>query len=553
MPRLIRVLVAALALVPPTTSFAQEHQHAPQAGERLGRVRFPVTCNAAARARFEPAVAYLHSFWYEKAGAAFDEVVAADSSCAMGYWGQAMSRFHLLWTPPPPADLAFGLAAAERGLALARTARERDYLEAIATYYRDYSARGAKPRLEAYARAMEGTRVRHPEDQEAAIFYAVALIAVGQANPTDTTLENQKRARAILEPLFRKNPQHPGLAHYLIHATDSPRLAGTGLYAARRYSAIAPDVPHAQHMPSHVFTQLGRWDDAIASNLRSAASARRFEVAQKLDAMWDQRGHALDYLTYAYLQEGKDAEARRVVAEMGATTRGFPPNSLINDYALAAVPARYALERGQWPEAAHLSIRPAPSWRAAEAITHFARAIGGARSGDTVLARAEVDSLTAIETAITAGGPQPYDWAAQVKIQRLAATAWLARNRGETTESVRLATEAADLEDVTAKHPVTPGQVLPARELLGDLLLELGRPADALAAYRESMARTPNRARTLYGAAVAAERAGNRVAAKQYFAQFAELMAHADGERPELIEARRYLSSTSQSPDRARP
>jgi len=516
-------------------------------------VKFPITCNSAARARFEPAIAYLHSFWYEKAVAAFDEVVATDSACAMGYWGQAMSRFHLLWTPPPPADLVFGLAAAERGLALARTGRERDYLDAIATYYRDYPTLGAKPRLEAYVRAMEGTRARHPEDQEAAIFYALALVAVGQANPTDTTLANQKRAHAILEPLFRKNPEHPGLAHYLIHATDSPRLARLGLYAARRYSAIAPDVPHAQHMPSHVFTQLGMWDDVIASNLQSAASARRFEVAQRLDAIWDQRGHALDYLVYAYLQEGKDGEARRVVEEIARATHGFPPNALANDYALAAVPARYALERGQWLEATRLPLRPAPSWRAAEAITHFARAIGGARSGDTALARAEGDSLTALEAAISAGGPQPYDWAAQVKIERLAAAAWLARSRGQIAESVRLAATAADLDDVTAKHPVTPGQVLPARELLGDLLLDLDRPVEALQAYRESLARAPNRARTLYGAAVAAERTGKRAEARKYFGQFAGLMAHADGERPELTEARRYLSAASTARGTGRP
>jgi tetratricopeptide (TPR) repeat protein len=545
MPRLVRTLLPAIAILFPPAVTAQEHRHDPQAGERLGRVRFPIACNSAARARFDPAVAYLHSFWYEKAAAAFDEVVAADSTCAMGYWGQAMGRFHLLWTPPPPADLSFGLAAAERGLALARTERERDYLDAIATYYRNYQTLGAKPRLEAYARAMEKTRTRHPEDQEAAIFYAVALIAVGQANPTDTTLANQKRAQAILAPLFRKNPEHPGLAHYLIHATDSPRLASLGLYAARRYAAIAPDVPHAQHMPSHLFTQLGMWDDVIASNLRSAASARRFESAQKLDAMWDQRGHALDYLVYAYLQEGKDGEARHVVDEIGGATQGFPANSLINDYAMAAVPARYALERGQWLEATRLPVRPAPSWRAAEAITHFARAVGGARSGDTALARTEVDSLAALEAAISAGGLQPYDWAGQVKIQRLAATAWLARSRGQLAESVQFAMDAADLDDITAKHPVTPGQVLPARELLGDLLLDLDRPVEALQAYRESLTRAPNRARTLYGAAVAAERAGKGAEARRYFEQFAGLMAHADGERPELIEAKRYLSASS--------
>ncbi len=353
---------------------AQEgHQHGPGAGpeEHVGSVHFRTSCTATAQRRFDVAVAYLHSFWYEKAGPAFQEAAAADSSCAMAYWGQAMAILHPLWTPPSRADLAVGLLAAERGVALAKTPRERDYLDAIRTYYKDYAAVDTKARLVAYEQAMEGLARRYPTDREAQIFYALALIAVGQANPTDTTFAYQKRADSILEPLFKLEPRHPGLAHYLIHTNDVPALASLGLYAARRYAAIAPDVPHAQHMPSHIFTRLGLWEEDIASNTRSMAGARKFEAAQHLNGLWDQRGHAMDYLVYAYLQEGRDADARSIVVEAGRVTAGDPLGSLVNEYALAAIPARYALERGRWDEAIALPIRPAPEWRATEAITHF--------------------------------------------------------------------------------------------------------------------------------------------------------------------------------------
>ncbi|HEX9754724.1 MAG TPA: hypothetical protein VGA42_03420 [Gemmatimonadales bacterium] len=542
MSRLVRALVLPVVLFGPTSLPAQEHRHV-DTGERLGRVRFPVSCSPEAQTRFEHAVAYLHSFWYEKATEAFPAVLQADSSCAMGHWGVAMSLLHPLWTPPPPSDLARGLAAAEQGLGLAKTARERDYLTAIATYYRDYTTAGPLPRLEAYADAMGRVHERHPDDREAAIFYGLALIAVGQAHPTDTTFAHQRRAHAILEPIFRGNPEHPGLAHYVIHATDYPPLARLGLFAARRYAEIAPDVPHAQHMPSHIFTRAGMWQDVVGSNLRSAAAARRFEEAQSLAAMWDQTAHALDYLAYAYLQEGRDVEANQVSEEMARVTKVFPEHSLAADYALAAVPARYALERGRWDEAARLPLRPAPAWRAAEAVTHFARALGTARTGDTTTARAETDQLAAIEQALAAAGGPQTDWSRQVKIQRLAASAWLARASGRVEDAVRLAAEAAALEDVTAKHPVTPGAVLPARELQGDLLLELGRPMDALAAYRASLAGAPNRARTLYGAAQAAEQGGDGKAAREYYAQFLGLMERGDAKRPEMDAAKRFLAT----------
>ena len=528
------ILAAVMAVATPLV--AQDvHDHA---GAALGSVVFPTSCNAAARARVEPAVAMLHSFWYEAALDAFRGVVAADSNCAFGYWGVAMSLWHPLWTPPSPADLAAGLAAAEQAVRRSAPAsRERDYAEAVAVYYREYPTVDFKTRMQRYERAMAGVAGRHPDDREARIFHALALVAVGYALP-DTTLERQRRAAEILEPLFQETPRHPGLAHYLIHAYDFPPLAGRGAAAAARYARIAPAVPHARHMPSHIYTRLGEWDRSIASNLSSAAAARDFERRQHLRGLWDQRGHAMDYLVYAWLQVGKDREAAALVDTAAGVTDGFPPGSLVNAYALAAIPARYALERGRWAEAARLAVRAAPEWRATEAITHFARAIGGARSGDTALARVAVDSLAAIEAALLrAGGPQ-LEWAVQVKIQRLAASAWLARAAGDTAGALASATEAADLEDHTEKHPVTPGAVLPARELLGDLLLDAGRPAEARRAYEATLARSPNRARSLFGLARAAEAAGDSDGARATYRQFLRLLAHADGERPEIATAR---------------
>jgi len=533
---------AALSLMLAARADAQEHAHDGAHGEQIGRVTFATSCRPDAQARLERGVALLHSFWYEKAADSFRGAVAADSSCAMGYWGQAMSLLHPLWTPPLGPDLAAGLAASERGLALARTPRERDYLTAIRAYYADYDGTDAKTRLVSYSQTMDGVRRRHPRDREAAIFYALSLIALGQANPTDTTFSDQKRADAILEPLFKAEPRHPGLAHYLIHTNDVPQLARLGLYAARRYAEIAPDVPHAQHMPSHIFTRLGLWDDAITSNTRSAAAARTYEAERHLNALWDQRGHASDYLVYAYLQQGRDAEAKRVVDEAAAVTAVYPVGSLTNAYALAAIPARYALERGRWRDATVLAVRPAPEWRAAEALTHFARALGAARTSDTAGARSAISALDEIERAeAAAGGPHAY-WAGQVRIQRLAAAAWLARTTGDTAEAVRLATSAADLEDVTQKHPVTPGSVLPARELLGDLLLELGRPADAVKAYAAALVQQPNRARSLFGAAHAAELAGDVAAARTRYREYLTLMERGDGTRAELAIARGALS-----------
>jgi tetratricopeptide (TPR) repeat protein len=440
-------------------------------------------------------VALLHSFWYEEAGRSFQEVAAADSTCALAYWGQAMSVLHPLWTPPRPEERVQALANAERAVRLsAAGSRPRDYAEAIAAYYRGEGA-DERVRLGAYERAMAAVARRRPKDEEAQIFHALALLALGKLAAGDSTHARQREAGRILEPLFRRHPDHPGLAHYLIHAYDSPALAREGEAAADRYASIAPSVPHAEHMPSHIYTRIGAWERSITANLRAVEAAHRFEAAQPARGMWDQDAHALDYLAYAYLQLGRVADARAVAERVAGVTESFPPASLTTDYALAAIPARIALERDEWSAAETLSVRPAPAWRGAEGITRFARALGAARSGHVPAARAEIDSLGELERGLaSAGGPQTY-WSTQVRIQRLAASAWVTLAAGDTAEALRLGAAAADLEDAVEKDPVTPGAVLPARELYGDLLVQSGRAAEARAAYGSVLARQPGRVR----------------------------------------------------------
>jgi tetratricopeptide (TPR) repeat protein len=440
-----------------------EHQHGGRAPERLGHVTFPSGCRPAVQADFERAVALLHSFWYEEAGRQFHQVAVADSACALAYWGQAMSLLHPLWAPPSPAEQVEALADAERGVRLSRAgSRAHDFADAIATYYRGDSV-DYRTRLAAYERAMAAVAHRRPADEEAQIFHALSLIALGQLDAGDSTHARQREAGRILEPLFRRHPDHPGLAHYLIHAYDSPALAHEAVRAADRYASIAPSVPHAEHMPSHIYTRIGAWDKSIKANLRAVEAARRFEATAHPGAMWDQDAHALDYLAYAYLQLGRVTDARAVAERAAAVTDVFPVGAIAVDYALAAIPARLALERDDWARAATLPVRPSPAWRGAEGISRFARALGAARGGKEADARTEIDSLAA----------------------------------GDTVEALRQAAAAADLDDAVEKHPVTPGAVLPARELYGDLLARTGRPAEARAAYRATLARQPGRARSL--------------------------------------------------------
>jgi tetratricopeptide (TPR) repeat protein len=518
---------------------AQEHHHAHTGTppERLGRVVFPVSCNAEAQQRFERAMALLHSFWWSEAQRAFDAVVEADPNCAMAYWGMAMTYRGNPYGPPAAGAPQAGREAAQRAAALnPPTQRERDYIAAVTELWRDYETVDLRTRSLAYEAAMQRVHERHPDDPEAAIYYAFALTI--NAPPTDLTFERQKRAGALLEPLYERHPDHPGLAHYLIHTYDSPRLAHLGVDAARKYSEIAPSVPHAQHMPSHVFTRLGMWEESIEANRASAASARAYEEAQGLAMATMDRVHAWDYLVYAYLQRGQDVEARRILEEAAGIAAA---EHIAIGYALAAIPARYALERGSWSEAAQLQVRPSPGFPAGEAITHFARGIGALRSGDPGAAQREVEALAAVRQTLE----QKNDtyWAQLVEAQRLAVSAWIAHQEGRTLEALQLATAAAELEETLEKHPITPGPILPARELEGDLLIELNRPVEAQRAYEKALEREPNRARPLYGAARAAELAGDHETAYSHYRHYAELMAQASGERAELAEARRFLGS----------
>jgi hypothetical protein len=495
----VRASLVALVL-PSVPLLAQAHDHAGSPEGMVGRVHFESHCRADSRPVLERGVALLHSFWYEAAATTFEQAARRDSTCAFAYWGQAMSQLHPLWTPPTPPERQVALAAAATAVRLSRPgSRERDYANAIATMFQVLASKGFRDGIFAWESAMAVVETRHPRDDEARIFHGLALIAAGQQDPGDTTYRRQREAAARLSPLVDKYPDHPGLAHYLIHAFDSPALASLAKPAADKYAQIAPDVPHALHMPSHIYVRLGLWRDAVASNRRSADAATSMERAQHWNGAWGQRLHAWDYLAYAELQLGDDSAARALVEEADQVTVTIPANDLVGDYALAAIPARYVLERDDWVAATTLRVRPSPSWPATEALTHFARALGAARSGDSSLAVRELATLATLRDSLTRmGGPQSY-WSGQVEIQRLAAGAWLSLLQGDTAAALSAARDAADREDRTEKHPVTPGQLVPARELYADLLLSAHRPTEALQAYRAVEARQPHRARTLRG------------------------------------------------------
>jgi hypothetical protein len=466
----------------------------------------------------------------------------------MGYWGIAMSLYHPVWAPPTPADLKKGMAAVKQARsAAAKTQRERDYIAAIEAFYKDDAfykdsdVVAHRERALAYRNAMQQLSARYPEDSEAAIFFALALI--GTAPASDRTYANQKQAAAILNRLLPEQPDHPGIAHYLIHSYDSPQLAILALPAARSYARIAPAAPHALHMPSHIFTRLGLWQDSIDSNLASAAAARRYIAKTLPGAASVDQLHAMDYLVYAYLQTCQDSAAEHVVEEAAGVSK-VDQNVFQAAYALAAIPARYTLERRRWSAAASLAVRPpAFPWTRfpyAEAITHFARALGAVRSGHPSAAHVEIEKLSAIHQELKQA-EQEYDWGAQVEVQRQAAMAWSAHAEGDNAGALRWMRSAADLEDKTDKHPVTPGPVLPARELLGELFLELDQPARALPEFEAVLQRSPKRFNATYGAARSAELSGNRKRATERYLELLELCGQAESQRLEVQNARAYL------------
>jgi hypothetical protein len=534
----VNVLIAGAVLAAAPAGNAQEpagHDHG--APGKLGKVTFPTSCAPEAGRRFERAMAVLHSFWWEEGDAAFNRVLEAESDCAMAYWGLAMNAWGNPFAggPTGPALSRGADAAATASSLYPDTRRERGFIAAVVALYRDPDATPNAVRLQAYADTMARVYRNFPKDTEVAIFYALALIAT--APKTDTTFAQQKRAARILNPLFAKYPQHPGLAHYIIHSTDSPQLASLGLDAARRYARIAPAAPHAQHMPSHIFVRLGYWDETVASNQvafqAGVANAEAKGVPPAGEVL-----HALDYAVYGYLQRGQDSAARATVAT--AQSSGVPEGkTIVGDYNRTAMAARIPLETGDWKLAASFPVAPMQGVGTQAMLSRFTRAIGAARSGDPAAARAEVAALDSVAVQM-AEGKESY-WSRVAGIKRDAARAWVMFAEGDTAGGLALARAAADTEEVTDKHPVTPAELLPARELEGDMLLAAGRYAEARKAYQGTLARERGRARSLFGAARAAELAGERAEAMVSYREFVRLMSRADGTRPELEKARRFL------------
>ena len=531
--------LAAFAAFLLASALAAQHEHG-GSGAQLGRVVFPISCNAAAQKDFEHAMTLLHSFWWEEGQGAFQAVARDDSTCAMAQWGLALNAWGNPFAggaPPTSQSARRGAAAAGRAVALgAPTKREQGFIAAAAALYRGYDSIPNPRRLRAYSDTLARLYADFPGDPEVAIYYALSLVAT--APKTDTTFVRQQQAAAILNPLYQRFPNHPGLAHYIIHANDSPRLAPLGLAAARSYAQIAPAAPHAQHMPSHIFVRLGLWDETIAANQRAFQAGYDYAQAHHTGVAPEQL-HALDYKVYAYLQQGRDREASRTIAQALALTATLTNDAMVANYNRVAMEARLPLERGDWTAASQLSVRAAGLTIGA-ALAHFARGIGAARLGDTARAGAEIGALAAIQADMTRRGDT--DWATVVDIKRRVVTAWQEFAAGDTTVALRDAKAAAEIEDVTEKQPVTPAELLPARELEADMLLAAGRYAEARDSYAATLAREPRRARSLYGAGRAAELAGDKAAATLSYATFLKQMEHSDGDRAEVARATSSLS-----------
>jgi tetratricopeptide (TPR) repeat protein len=521
-------------------SRAQVHQHATP--EKLGTVHFATSCNELAQTDFNRAVALLHSFQFDSAIQAFNAVLAKDPTCGIAYWGIALSD----WSNPfalgakDKSQLQAGHESAEHGKSVgAKTERERAYLRAVGKLYSDYENTPQRSRLIAYRDAMAEVAAKYPDDHEAQIFYALAVAA--SEDPADKTYAGRLQAGAILEKLFEEEPTHPGIAHYIIHTYDVPALADRALVAARRYSGIAPDAPHALHMPSHTFTRTGYWQESIASNIAAAAAARR-------EGQTSEELHCTDYEIYAYLQTAQDEAAARILSSLPEIASRFDSEKVISGaggpvagyFALAAIPARFALERNDWKQAAQLAVRETPV-PYTDAMTWFARGLGAARLGQVASANESAAALQKIRERLATAG-ENY-WTRQVEIQQLAVGAWAALAAGKKEEALRQMKSAAELEDGTEKSAVTPGPLAPARELLGDMLLEMNEPSKALEQFEATLKKEPGRFRALYGAAHAAELSGDRETSQKYSRELLKVCTRADQPgRPELAEAQRATS-----------
>ncbi len=541
----LKPLIAMVCALLAASVGAQDHQH--ESDEKLGSVNFATSCDPTAQQGFNAGVALLHSFQFSRAIAKFNSVVAQDPSCGIAYWGIALSD----WSNPFAAglknvtQLQLGREAAQRGKSVgARSERERAYIAAVSELYEDFENRTQTARMIAYRDAMTKLAATYPGDREAQIFYALALAQT--EDPTDKTYAGRLKAGAILDGLFEQEPSHPGLAHYIIHTYDVPALAPQALKAARRYAQIAPDAPHALHMPSHTFTRLGFWQDSIDSNIAAADSARR--AAQTGEEL-----HASDYEVYAYLQTAQDAAAEKITESLPEIAARFDPKAVVGGaggpaaayFALAAIPARYALERQDWKRAEQLQPQQTP-FPFADAMTWFARGMGAARLGHTTSAKDAVTGLQQIQDHLQKAG-EAY-WAKQVEIQKVEVAAWAAFAAGKSSAALAQMQSAVTLEEATEKNAITPGPLAPARELLADMLLQMKKPQAALLQFQATLRKEPRRFLSVYGAAHAADLSGRRNLSRQYFNELAEICVSADKPgRPELQEARRVSATAAVS------
>jgi tetratricopeptide (TPR) repeat protein len=523
---LLATSVASLAVFGPSTPVKAQDD----TDQKLGKVHFATSCNDTAQRRFDRAMRYQHSFWYAESKEIYEEALKADPECAIAYWGIALALLNNPHGAVPTPNLPPGLAAIEKGQAVgAKTERERDYIDALSVMYVDYDKIPHQARVQSYLKKMAALAAKYPDDDEAQIFYAITLNVA--ASPADKTYANQLKGAAILEPIWQRQPQHPGIAHYLIHLYDYPPIADKGIPAALRYSKIAPNAPHAQHMPSHIFTRVGYWKESIAANLASVQAARASKESG------DQL-HGQDYLVYAYLQLGQDAAARQVIDQIEATQPN--PDVYAGAFAQAASPARYMVERGDWKGAANLEVKPS-KFPQTMAITYFARALGAARSGDPSAARTDVAKLSEIRDSLREA-KSDY-WATQADVGAQVANAWVLYADGKYDDALKAMSAAADAEDKTEKSPVTPGSLAPARELYGFMLLDRGMAKEALVAFEATQAKEPNRFNGYAGAAKAAQALGDTAKAKANYEKLLALASGSDSDRPTLAAARSFVAS----------
>lgn len=508
---------------------------------RFGKVEFGLSCIEKVRANFNLATALLHSFEYTEAEKVFVKVIDEDPDCLMAYWGVAMSNFHPLWSPPTKDELEKGTKTIELARTLeSNSKKESDYLEAVAVMYDDWDKLDHRTRLLKFEQAAEKIYQQYPADIEAAIFYALALRAA--SDPTDKSFAKQRKAGDILNALFPNEPDHPGVAHYIIHTYDYPELAELALPAARKYASIAATSAHALHMPSHIFTRLGLWDESIQSNANSISAAKCYAENSGMQGHWDEELHGIDYLVYAYLQQARDGAVKEQLDYLQSMEIVFPMNNK-DAYTFAAVPTRYALERKDWETAVSLELKPSNfpwedyPWE--KSIISFGKILGAVHTHNIEVATVGLSELKAGHEALLKKS-KSYE-ANQVQIQIKASEGWIQFMKGNKTEAISLVTEAATMEDATEKHPITPGEVVPARELLGDLYLAMGEFAKALEAYEADLKRHPGRFNGLYGAGLAAQKAGNKEKATSYFQELLTTAQLSDKKRPELVIAESFL------------